>query len=158
LYNVDLDFFNPIQTQVFNALYNTDDNVSLGAPTGSGKTICAEFAMLRLFSQQNASDAKCVYVAPRAELCEIVRRDWEPKFAALNKKIGVLTGDTASDLKLLTKCSIIISTPVNWDILSRRWKQRKQVHNVHLFIVDELHLIGGEDGSVLEIMFSDALY
>jgi len=132
--------------------------VSLGAPTGSGKTICAEFAMLRLFSQQNASDAKCVYVAPRAELCEIVRRDWEPKFAALNKKIGVLTGDTASDLKLLTKCSIIISTPVNWDILSRRWKQRKQVQNVHLFIVDELHLISGEDGPVLEIICSRMRY
>lgn len=29
--------FNPIQTQVFNAVYNTDDNVFVGAPTGSGK-------------------------------------------------------------------------------------------------------------------------
>lgn len=28
--------FNPIQTQVFNAVYNTDDNVFIGAPTGSG--------------------------------------------------------------------------------------------------------------------------
>ena len=42
--------------------------------------------------------------------------------------------------------NIIISTPEYWDVLSRRWKQRKNVQNVNLFIVDELHLIGGENG------------
>ena len=42
--------------------------------------------------------------------------------------------------------NIIISTPERWDVLSRRWKQRKNVQNVSLFIVDELHLIGGEEG------------
>lgn len=36
LYAGRFHFFNPIQTQVFNALYNADDNVFLGAPTGSG--------------------------------------------------------------------------------------------------------------------------
>ena len=41
---------------------------------------------------------------------------------------------------------VIISTPDKWDILSRRWKQRKNVQNVHLFIMDEAHLIGGEKG------------
>ena len=33
-----------------------------------------------------------------------------------------------------------------WDILSRRWKQRKDVQNVRLFIIDDIHLIGGEKG------------
>ena len=42
--------------------------------------------------------------------------------------------------------NIIISTPEYWDVLSRRWKQRKNVQSVSLFIVDELHLIGGESG------------
>ena len=36
------------QTQVFTVLYNSDDNVLVAAPTGSGKTVCAEFALLRL--------------------------------------------------------------------------------------------------------------
>lgn len=36
----------------------------------------------------------------------------------------------------------MIATAVHWDILSRRWKQRKNVQNVDLFIVDELHMIG----------------
>lgn len=41
--------FNPIQTQIFHCLYHTDNNVLLGAPTGSGKTIAAEIAMMRVF-------------------------------------------------------------------------------------------------------------
>lgn len=157
LYNTQFDFFNPIQTQVFNSLYNTDDNVFVGAPTGSGKTICAEFALLRLFTQ-HGDQAKCVYIAPKSELCEAVRRQWEQKLAPLGKKIVLLTGETATDLKLISKANVIVSTPVNWDILSRRWKQRKQVQNVQLFIVDELHLIGGQDGPVLEIICSRMRY
>lgn len=43
--------FNPIQTQTFNVLYNLDDNVLVAAPTGSGKTVCAEFALLRMIKE-----------------------------------------------------------------------------------------------------------
>jgi pre-mRNA-splicing helicase BRR2 len=157
LYNTKFDFFNPIQTQLFNSVFNSDDNVFIGAPTGSGKSICAEFAILRLINQQQES-TKCVYIAPRTELCEIVRKEWEQKFAPLQKKVVMLTGETATDLKLITKANIIISTPVNWDIISRRWKQRKQVQNVQLFIADELHLLGGEDGPCYEIICSRMRY
>merc|ERR1711871_693748 len=43
-------------------------------------------------------------------------------------------------------------------MLSRRWKQQKNVQNVKLFMVDELHLIGGEVGPVLEIIVSRMRY
>ena len=61
LHNSDLEkiyqresfkFFNPIQTQVFPALYESDENVLVCAPTGSGKTICAEFALFRILTQR----------------------------------------------------------------------------------------------------------
>ncbi len=48
---------------VFNAIYNGDDNVFVGAPTGSGKTMCAEFAILRMFMQN--PDGHCVFITPR---------------------------------------------------------------------------------------------
>ncbi|VDN41124.1 unnamed protein product, partial [Dibothriocephalus latus] len=39
--------FNPIQTQIFHSLYHQDVNILLGSPTGSGKTVAAELAILR---------------------------------------------------------------------------------------------------------------
>uniref|UniRef100_A0A8B9LHH3 U5 small nuclear ribonucleoprotein 200 kDa helicase n=1 Tax=Astyanax mexicanus TaxID=7994 RepID=A0A8B9LHH3_ASTMX len=154
LYQNKFPFFNPIQTQVFNAVYNSDDNVFVGAPTGSGKTICAEFAILRMLLHN--TEGRCVYITPMEALVFV---DWHQKFQeALNKKVVILTGETSTDLKLLGKGDIIISTPDKWDILSRRWKQRKNVQNVSLFIVDETHLIGGENGPVLEVICSRMRY
>ncbi|XP_077325657.1 U5 small nuclear ribonucleoprotein 200 kDa helicase [Lithobates pipiens] len=157
LYQDKFPFFNPIQTQVFNTIYNSDDNVFVGAPTGSGKTICAEFAILRMLLQN--SEGRCVYITPMEALAEQVFMNWFEKFQdRLYKKVVLLTGETSTDLKLLGKGNIIISTPEKWDILSRRWKQRKNVQNVSLFIVDETHLIGGANGPVLEVICSRMRY
>ena len=49
------EHFNPIQTQIFHCLYHTDNNVLLGAPTGSGKTVAAEIAMFRVFREYPGS-------------------------------------------------------------------------------------------------------
>ncbi|XP_002165482.2 U5 small nuclear ribonucleoprotein 200 kDa helicase isoform X1 [Hydra vulgaris] len=157
LYQDKFPYFNPIQTQVFNALYNSDDNILIGAPTGSGKTICAEFAILHLLLQHH--DARCVYITSLQSLAEQVFTDWRSKFGImLGKNVVMLTGETSGDLKLLAKGNIIISTPDKWDVLSRRWKQRKNVQNVNLFILDELHLIGGENGPVMEVICSRMRY
>lgn len=157
LYGEKFPQFNPIQTQVFNAVYNFDENVFIGAPTGSGKTTIAEFAILRLFSQN--PEGRCVYLVPKDALAELIFADWHNKFGQLlGKKVVLLTGETGTDLKLLAKGQVVITTAEKWDVLSRRWKQRKNVQNINLFIVDELHLIGGEDGPVIEIVCSRMRY
>ncbi|PSC69011.1 U5 small nuclear ribonucleo 200 kDa helicase-like [Micractinium conductrix] len=153
--------FNPIQTQVFTALYNTDDSALVAAPTGSGKTICAEFALLRMI--QRASEGKCtaraVYVAPLESLAEERYADWSVRFGGgLGLSVVQLTGEAQADIKLLDKGNIIVATPEQWDMLSRRWKQRKAVQDVPLFIVDELHLLGGTHGPALEVITSRMRY
>ncbi|CAN7132580.1 unnamed protein product [Brassica rapa subsp. narinosa] len=161
----DFKHFNPVQTQVFTVLYKTYDNVLVAAPTGSGKTICAEFAILKnhqevLLRQEDDATMRVVYIAPLEAIAKEQFRIWERKFGkGLGLRVVELTGETALDLKLLEKSQIIISTPEKWDALSRRWKQRKYVQQVSLFIVDELHLIGeGQGGTVLEVIVSRMRY
>eukprot|EP00906_Rhabdomonas_costata_P006818 RCo009880 len=152
--------FNPIQTQVFHTLYQTDDNILVGAPTGSGKTICIEFAILRMFNSFKPQEkARAVYVAPHEDICAQRYREWKSKFDdRLGRTVVQLTGETSADLKLLEKGEIIISTPEHWDVISRRWKQRKNVTSVKLFVVDELHLIVGPRGPVVEVIVSRMRY
>ena len=95
-----------IFVSVFNAIYNSDDNVFVGAPTGSGKTICAEFAVLRMFSQN--AEGRCVFVTPLEPLAQQMYSDWSNKFGQqLGKKVVLLTGETGTDLKLLAKVKSI---------------------------------------------------
>nr|GMC56366.1 DExH-box ATP-dependent RNA helicase DExH12-like [Ipomoea batatas] len=152
--------FNPVQTKVFNVLYNSDDNVLVAAPTGSGKTICSEFSILR-DHQKGLSDSvmRAVYIAPREGLAKERYSDWKKKFGdGLGVRVVELTGETATDLKLLEEGQVVISTPEKWDALSRRWKQWKHVQQVSLFIVDELHLIGDQGGHVLEVIIARMRY
>jgi len=150
--------FNPIQTQTFNELFKTDRNALICAPSGSGKLVCAEFAIQRMLVSN--SSGKCVYVAPKEEIIAKVYANWQKRFGSILKQGQVvqLGGDTASDLRLLMEAKIIICTVEQWDRLSRRWRQRKVIQAVTLFIVDELHFLGGDIGPTMEIIISRMRY
>lgn len=76
--------------QVFTALYNTDDNCLVAAPTGSGKTACAEFAVLRMIQKaaQGKGVARCVYIAPLPALARERLADWTAKVRHLSLPIS----------------------------------------------------------------------
>ncbi|KAH9778119.1 DExH-box ATP-dependent RNA helicase DExH14 [Citrus sinensis] len=155
LYN--FSHFNPIQTQIFHILYHTDNNVLLGAPTGSGKTISAELAMLHLFNTQ--SDMKVVYIAPLKAIVRERMNDWKDRLVSqLGKEMVEMTGDYTPDLMALLSADIIISTPEKWDGISRNWHSRNYVKKVGLMILDEIHLLGAERGPILEVIVSRMRY
>ncbi|KAL0421948.1 UNVERIFIED_CONTAM: DExH-box ATP-dependent RNA helicase DExH14 [Sesamum latifolium] len=149
--------FNPIQTQAFHVLYHTDQNVLLGAPTGSGKTISAELAMLHLFNTQ--PDMKVIYIAPLKALVRERMNDWRKRLVSrLGKHMVELTGDYTPDLTALLQADIIISTPEKWDGISRNWHTRGYVKKVGLMILDEIHLLGADRGPILEVIVSRMRY
>lgn len=150
--------FNPIQTQTFHELFKTDKNCLICAPSGSGKSVCAEFAILRMLTTN--AEGKCVYVAPTDEIADPMFARWDAMFGSLLPKGSVvrLYGETAPDLKLLTEGKIVVCSVRQWDILSRRWRQRKAVQTVSLMIFDELHFLGGELGPTYEVVISRTRY
>jgi pre-mRNA-splicing helicase BRR2 len=150
----DWSQFNKIQTQTFQTLYQSDDSVLIGAPTSSGKTVCAEFAILRHFSR--SAEKKAVYLAPFQEQIDARQKAWQTRLRSIagGKQIVKLTGETAADLRLLEKGDLILATPAQWDVMSRQWQRRKNVQNVGLIIADDLHMLGGNMGYVYELVIS----
>ncbi|KAK5939534.1 Pre-mRNA-splicing helicase BRR2 [Knufia obscura] len=150
--------FNKIQTQTFKSLYDSNDSVLVGASSGSGKTVCAEFALLRHWTNPEAG--KAVYVAPFQEIVDNRYNDWQKRLSHLGggRVFSKLTGETTADLRLLDKSDLVLATPTQWDVLSRQWQRRKNVQNTELFIADNLHMLGGQDGYVYEVVVSRMHY
>jgi pre-mRNA-splicing helicase BRR2 len=145
----------PIQTQTFKSLYETDESVFIGAATGSGKTLCAEFALLRYLRQKYRDfKAPAIYVCSIEAVVLDKYREWSNTFGKiLGFKVGLLTGQLSIDNKLFDSSDIIMATPEKLDMLTRRWKKKDNIQAIDLVIIDEIHLLG-ESGSILEVVLS----
>ena len=63
-------------------------------------------------------------------------------------------GDNTPDTRTIQDADIIITTPEKWDGISRSWQTRGYVRKVSLVIIDEIHLLAGDRGPILEIIVS----
>lgn len=157
IYGQRFQFFNPMQTQIFHCLYHTSANVLLGSPTGSGKTVAAELAMWWAFREKPGS--KVVYIAPMKALVRERVQDWRKRLTQqMGLKLVELTGDNTPDTRTIRDADIIITTPEKWDGISRSWQTRGYVRQVSLVVIDEIHLLGGDRGPILEIIVSRMNY
>ncbi|KAF2815299.1 Sec63-domain-containing protein [Mytilinidion resinicola] len=157
VYGQRFQYFNPMQTQIFHCLYHTPANVLLGSPTGSGKTVAAELAMWWAFREKPGS--KVVYIAPMKALVRERVKDWGKRLAGpMGLKLVELTGDNTPDTRTIQDADVIITTPEKWDGISRSWQTRGYVQKVSLVIIDEIHLLGGDRGPILEIIVSRMNY
>lgn len=147
----------PIQTQTFKSLYESDESVFIGSPTGSGKSLCAELAILRYLNDGTNNQkfkAPVIYVAPIEALVKDKFRYYNANFGdILGYKVNMLTGQLSLDNKIFDNSDIILATPDKLDMLTRRWRKKKNIQEISLVIVDEIHLIG-EYGSILEVVIS----
>ncbi|RVE51677.1 hypothetical protein evm_003649 [Chilo suppressalis] len=153
-------YFNLVQSGVIDDALYTDKSMVVCAPTGSGKTVVFEMAIVQLLMDiENKNDRdnfKIIYMAPVKALCTERLTEWYSKF----NKIGLLcievTGDTDIEFGQLQPYKIIITTPEKWDILTRRWRDhRGLVEMVKLFLIDEVHILNDNiRGPVLEAVVS----
>ncbi|KAG0668358.1 Sec63 [Maudiozyma exigua] len=150
------EYFNKMQSDSFEKIYETDENCVVSAPTGSGKTVLFELAILRYLSKfsDSVENKKILYIAPTKSLCSEITEQWKLKFSNLN--VNAITGDTFSyEMDSIRKSQIIITTPEKWDLLTRKWTDyQKLFHLVQLLLVDEIHTIGEFRGATLEAVLT----
>ncbi|TLS30547.1 hypothetical protein PpBr36_02717 [Pyricularia pennisetigena] len=148
------ELFNAVQSKSFASVYETNDNLVVSAPTGSGKTALFELAICRLLSQKTDQNFKVIYVAPTKALCSERSRDWENKFRHLSLACAELTGDTFStDMSRVRAAQIIVTTPEKFDSITRRWGDyHKLLDLVQLVLIDEVHFLKDIRGATLEAL------
>lgn len=140
----------------------------MSAPTGSGKTVILELAIVRLLQKLEVGEYKgefkiiyskldnfknqrrkhfsfeqnhiffCITVAPIKALCNEITADWKLKFDRLGVLCGSVTGDD-NDFDLNTsKLTIIVTTPEKFDSLSRKWNCCDYMRSIKLLMIDEV--------------------
>lgn len=155
-------YFNKIQSQTLHALYASDASVFIAAPTGSGKTLCAELAMLRFWTRkEDQGTDRIVCLVPYESMVSSRVAEWKARFGNYRggKEICSLSGETSSDLRNLEMGDVIVATPEQWDVISRRWRQRKNVQKIALYIADDVQLLGDwKVGPSYEVVLSRARF
>uniref|UniRef100_A0A4W3HMA5 Probable ATP-dependent DNA helicase HFM1 n=1 Tax=Callorhinchus milii TaxID=7868 RepID=A0A4W3HMA5_CALMI len=154
----EFPYFNYIQSKALDDLLYTDRNFVICSPTGSGKTVIFELAIIRLLMEvpKPWSNIKIVYMAPIKALCSQRHDDWKAKFGPIGLNCKELTGDTEMDEYFeILDAHIIMTTPEKWDIMTRKWRDNSLVQLVRLFLIDEIHVVKDEcRGATLEVVVS----
>lgn len=150
---------NQVQSIVYDAAYNSNENLLVCAPTGAGKT---NIAMLTILHQVKCNlnpdgslklnDFKIVYIAPmKALVAEMV-----DKFSKSLKPFGILVKELTGDMQMtkaeIAKTQMIVTTPEKWDVITRKTTGVQLLQLVKLTIIDEVHLLESDRGPVLEAL------
>ncbi|GMM38534.1 ATP-dependent RNA helicase [Saccharomycopsis crataegensis] len=150
--------FNRLQSQVFDAVYNSNDNIFCGISKGSGKTLIAELAIFNYWKSQKPG--RVIYINPNEEQVDSLYRLWTKYFSGIagGKQIAKLSssGELAINSKKVADNHLILSTPENFNLLIKRWtKQRKIISKIDLLILDDVHTVGqGVIGAAYEAIVS----
>ncbi|CDR88582.1 related to HFM1-DNA/RNA helicase [Sporisorium scitamineum] len=134
-------------------LLESAENVVLSAPTGSGKTVIFELALVRMLTK-DPENARAVYLAPTKALCSERTRDWSTRFGSVGCGVTELTGDSVHGLDVARKSRLIVTTPEKWDSLTRRWDENSGIlSTIRLLLIDEVHILNeSQRGARLEVV------
>ncbi|SSD60839.1 related to ATP-dependent DNA helicase MER3 [Saccharomycodes ludwigii] len=147
-----------MQSEAFPYIYDSIQNCVISSPTGSGKTVLFELAILGLLKNlvpNEYKNVKILYIAPTKSLCTEKYQSWKQKFSNF-LSVGILTSDTSIlEVDEVRKSNIIITTPEKWDLLTRKWDDYVKLFDlVKLMMVDEIHMIKENRGATLEIVLT----
>jgi len=133
----------PFQVEAVQCIDNSE-SVVVSAPTGSGKTLIAEYAIHKLFS----GNQRAIYTAPIKALSNQKYRDFR---ATMGDRVGIITGDVVINPHAQV---LIMTTEIYRNIL---FQDIISLNDVRYVVFDEVHYINDiERGTIWEeaIIFS----
>lgn len=155
---------NRIQTIVYPTAYHTNENLLICAPTGAGKTNVAMLTVInaiRAHTDQGVihrDQFKIVYVAPMKALAAEMTENFGKKLKPLGISVRELTGDMQLTKSEMLATQMLVTTPEKWDVVTRKGAgDVTMISLVKLLIIDEVHLLHGERGPVVEALVARTL-
>lgn len=155
---------NRIQTIVYPTAYHTNENLLICAPTGAGKTNVAMLAVvncIRAHTDQgmiHRDQFKVVYVAPMKALAAEMTESFGKRLKQLGISVRELTGDMQLTKAEMQATQMLVTTPEKWDVVTRKGSgDATMISQVKLLIIDEVHLLHGERGPVVEALVARTL-
>lgn len=141
------EFFNKLQTQVFDKIYRSDDNMVIAAPNGSGKGLCILLALYRL--RKRHPSAKCVYVSPVEGIVRKRYSEW--KFLSNSFGWNVVNFTSSDTMETFNSADVIMCSSKQWDSFFTRVDVPLKVG---LYIFDGVHLISEEVNATTEAIIT----
>ena len=161
----NFQFFNEIQSNVFDKSFNSDENLLITAPTGAGKTNIALVTILReiekelkLKNMNNIDDKfdfskfkwdfKVLFLVPLKALANEFHNKFTEQLGYFNLVINEFSGDVHLTKEQIDKTNLFVGIPEKWDLFTR--KHDDVFKSLKLVIIDEVHLLNEDRGRVLE--------
>jgi helicase len=155
--NSDINELYPPQSDAIKAGLLENKNMVAAIPTASGKTLLAEFAMLKSIMNET-HPGKALYIVPLRALASEKYdrfRTFETIIKSNGRSVsaGIATGDFDSRDDWLGQFDIIVATSEKVDSLLRN--RSRWMEEITVVVADEIHLIDSPDrGPTLEIVLA----
>lgn len=156
-HNSNITELYPPQSDAIKAGLLENKNIVAAIPTASGKTLLAEFVMLKSIMNET-NPGKALYIVPlRALASEKYERfrsfESIKKSSERGVSTGIATGDFDSRDDWLGQFDIIVATSEKVDSLLRN--RSRWMEEITVVVADEIHLIDSPDrGPTLEIVLA----
>lgn len=155
---------NRIQSIVYPVAYHSNENLLVCAPTGAGKTNVAMLTIvhaIRSHTDQGVihrDQFKIVYVAPMKALASEMVENFGKRLKPLGISVRELTGDMQLTRAEMQQTQMVVTTPEKWDVVTRKGAgDAAFISLVKLLIIDEVHLLHGDRGPVVEALVARTL-
>lgn len=147
-----VDKLNPMQSEAIPRVLHDTANLVVAAPTGAGKTLVAEVALLKECVQKGKAG---IYLVPMRAIASEKQGDWQ-RLQQKGLSVYKTTGeDEAFSLQEALKADIIVTTPEKLDSITRRTANTRLADRVGVIVVDEVHLVDDETrGPALEALLT----